>query len=384
MDKKKQILFNLNNFLLATSFIFDYINKNKKHTNLGYLKRVTYMSLNMAIKLGFDSKNLADLCSYCLCSNIGLYRSNDDKQMCELSNEYIKEFEFLTKQNDILLYQKEHFDGSGIFGKKDNEIPLNSQIIALCSQLNENFDFSEFNPKIKNKAIEFLVNNKNTLFDEKLVDTFLEVSQKTSFWLDLEDENDILLFIYNLLDDYTTVVNFENILNMTKTFLILENPNSKLINYVEKISNFYGFEHKDKLTLQISACLCRLGKLVFSEELLEKKQTLTTHEYEKIRTYPYYTKKVLSNIMGFNDILKWAIKVQEKLDGSGYVYSLDAKDLSLKDRVLINLNIYDALTQKKVYREKYSHSEAIKIMKIEASKGKIDGSIVENMDEILK
>ncbi|WP_164968137.1 HD-GYP domain-containing protein [Arcobacter sp. CECT 8986] len=383
MDKKRQLLFNSNNFLLATSLCFDYVLKNQKKIPLGYLKRVTYISLNIALKLGFSSKELADLCSYCLSSNIALNISEDEKTLCENSSKIVENFEFLTKQQDVLLYQKEHFDGTGLFNKVGEEIPLFSQIIFLSTKLNEKFDFSTFDEEIKQQAIFFVKDNKNTLFSSKIVDTFLELCTSTSFWLDLEDENDILMFIYNTLEDFTAPMDFENILKITRSISKIENSNSKLVEYIDSMSEYYGFDHKDKYTLKIAGSLCKIGKLIIKKELLEKKEPLNKNEIEKIKTYPYYTKKILSNIIGFNDIMQWAIKIQERLDASGYIYSLDAKSLSLKDRLLINLAIYDALTQDKTYRNKYTHKEAIDIMLNESKSGKIDESIVKNIDEVL-
>ncbi len=64
--------------------------------------------------------------------------------------------------------------------------------------------------------------------------------------------------------------------------------------------------------------------------------------------------------MGFNDIVSWAMKVQERLDASGYIFGFENKSLSFKDRVLINANVYDALLQEKAYRKAYSKEEANK------------------------
>ncbi len=72
---------------------------------------------------------------------------------------------------------------------------------------------------------------------------------------------------------------------------------------------------------------------------------------------------MLSPIMGFADITSWAIKVQERLDGSGYIYGLEAKDLAFKDRVLTVISAYNALREKKEYRNSFSHEEAIEILK---------------------
>lgn len=124
MDKKKQMQFNLNNFLLSTSIALDFVSKNRYKISLGHAKRVAFIALNIGIKFDLSPEELSDLCSYSLLSSIGLNQSNDDKTFCEISNECAKEFIFLNQNKNILLYQKEKIDGSGIFGLKNEEIPL--------------------------------------------------------------------------------------------------------------------------------------------------------------------------------------------------------------------------------------------------------------------
>ncbi|WP_419777522.1 HD-GYP domain-containing protein [Malaciobacter marinus] len=382
MDKKREILFNLNNFLLSTSIVLDYVNNEKKATQLGHLKRVSYIALSLGVILKLDNKQLSDLCSYSLCSSLALNQSSDNKSLCELSNEYVKDFPFIQEQKDILLYQKEHFDGSGTFGLKNEQIPLFSQIIFFATSLDEEFDLSNFNPAKKEKILNYVKLNENILFSKQIVDSFFKLNESINFWLDLQSESDILLFIYTLLEDFSQALEFEQLLKIAKIFLKLAEPQSKLIEYVGKISDFYALEYKDKITLQIAAGFCKIGKLVVPNDILQKIEPLDIYEKEQIRIYPYYTKKVLSNIMGFNDIVSWAMKVQERLDASGYIFGFENKSLSFKDRVLINANVYDALLQKKAYRKAYSKEEAIKIMKNESSK--LDISITNDMAVIFK
>ena len=62
----------------------------------------------------------------------------------------------------------------------------------------------------------------------------------------------------------------------------------------------------------------------------------------------------------------------------------NAKSLSLKDRLLSCLVIYNALREDRVYRNAFNHTEVIKIMKNEAEIGKIDKSIVEIFENIFE
>lgn len=368
MNKKRELVFNLNNFLISTSTVLDYVQKQKKATSLGHLKRATYVALSLGIVLKLTNRQLSDLCSYTLCSNLALNQSTDNKSLCELSNELVKQFPFLDKYEDILLYEKEHYDGTGIFGLKNEQIPLFSQIIFFATTLDEEFDLLNFSSLKKEQILNYIKQNEEVLFSKQLVEAFFEVSKSLNFWLDLQSNEDILLFIYTLLEDFSAPLEFEKILEISRVFAYIQNPKSNLITHVASLCKYYNFEHKDNITLQIAAGFCNLGKLTVSRELLDKVEPLNTYEMEQIHTYPYYTKKVLSNIMGFNDISSWAIKVQERLDASGYIFGFDGTNLSFKDRILINLNVFDALLQEKPYRKVYSKDDAIKIMKAEDKK----------------
>ena len=115
---------------------------------------------------------------------------------------------------------------------------------------------------------------------------------------------------------------------------------------------------------------------------LNKNEKLNTFEYEDIKSYMYYTQKVLNNIMGFNDISAWASKAQETLNGKGYPNKIMAKDLSFKDRLLAVIGIYSSLVSKKAYRDAYTHEEAIEIMS--SFENKLDMAIIADINKILK
>ncbi len=384
MDKKKQMQFNLNNFLLATSIALDFVSKYRYKISLGHSKRVAFIALNIGIKMDLNPEELSDLCAYSLLSSIGLNQSSNDKEFCEISNECAKEFSFLNENKNILLYQREKIDGSGIFGLKNEEIPLFSQIIFLAKTLDVMYDFGKENIKNRFDAIEFVKDKLDIYFSRQIIENFFECVRDVSFWQDMLNEQDTMMFIYASLHDFTKPLDFEDILKMTTIFHKIENPQSKLVELAEIMSDFYEFEHKDKQTFLIASSLCNIGKLTLSKDLLEKVDDLDIYEIEKIRTYPYYTKKILQNIIGFSDITSWAVKVQERLDGTGYLSGLYAKDLNFKDRLLQTLNAYNALRENRVYREFFSHDEAIEILKFEVSENRFDMAIVEDLDRVLK
>lgn len=361
MDKKKEMNFNLNNFLLALSLPCDFKRKEYFNSSLNYSKRVAYIALNIASKLNFTPQEMSDLCSYSLIHSVGLFKG------------YTSEKEYLQIAQDI--YEKLPFL------LKNEEIDELNQLLSFSILLNEKFDFGNLEIEKREEVISFIEENSNLLFKKEFRDIFVDLSKNISFWLELENENDMLYFIFGNLYDFTTVLTFEQVLDITSSFYKIINPNSNLLELVSKCSDFYSFDHKDKLTFLIAASLSNIGKACISTKILNKNSSLDKNEYEIVKAYPYYTKKILSNIIGFNDISSWACKVQERIDSSGYPFGLSGKDLSFKDRVLALLVTYDSLRNKNSYREAYNHKEAIEI--ISSIEG-LDKAITKDLDTLFK
>ena len=384
MDKKKQLIFNLNNFLLSTSHTLDFIESQYNNTKTNHSKRVAFLSLKIGQKLKLNPEEMFDLCAYSLCHDIALNETKDkEKKFAMLSEEKIKYFPFISKNNNILKYQNENVDGSGIFGLKKDEIPLLSKILNFAHTLDEKFNLSEKNIQNRKEIISFVKSSSNTVFDDNISKIFLDLCKEIEFWIDIQNENDILQFIFNNLHDFTTALDFEKVLGITKQFFYILEKDSTFISDCEKMCTFYEFEDKDKYTFLISASMSKIGKLLIPLKILEKEDSLNINEYEEIKAYPYHNKKILSNIMGFNDIALLSCKIQELLDGSGYPYNISAKDMSLKDRLIGTVNIYSSLIQKKSYRNSHSKIQAFDILKEMASNKKVDNSIIMDMNKVL-
>ena len=106
-----------------------------------------------------------------------------------------------------------------------------------------------------------------------------------------------------------------------------------------------------------------IGKLVVNNDILEKPTALTENEKELMMYHVIETKNILSGINGIEDIVGWTSRHHERLDGSGYPKGLKEADLSFEDKLLSHIDIYQALREKRSYKEAYTHEEAIEEMK---------------------
>ena len=70
----------------------------------------------------------------------------------------------------------------------------------------------------------------------------------------------------------------------------------------------------------------------------------------------------------------------EKLNGKGYPRGLSEKELSFEEQLMACIDIYQALTEKRPYKDGLSHEKTISIMRNMAQRGEINGTIVKDMD----
>jgi HD-GYP domain-containing protein (c-di-GMP phosphodiesterase class II) len=100
-----------------------------------------------------------------------------------------------------------------------------------------------------------------------------------------------------------------------------------------------------------AALLHDIGKLSVSNAILEKPGKLTPEEWTIMRMHPAYTRTILRNIRGFDHLAYIAAAHHERLDGTGYPEGLTAESMSIPARIIAVADVYQALTEKRPYRE---------------------------------
>jgi HD-GYP domain-containing protein (c-di-GMP phosphodiesterase class II) len=405
MDRKREINFNLNNFLLAISESLDFVEIDLLGVTANHSKRVAFIAISLGIELNLSQEDIFDLCAYSILHDNALVNDREnvyfdvDKQLanmkklgqhCIMGEENIKEFPFVGHHRDVIKYHHEYFNGSGIFGLKYDEIPLLSQLISFADTIDGLLNFS--NPSIQNRRdiVEFTEKNRNTLFSEEVCDAFLKISKKTAFWLDLQSEKTLINFLLETTDEFSIELTYEELLSITSIFTKIVDTKSHFTHehssgLREKcgiMADFYRFSHKDKMMFLIAASLHDLGKLAISNDILDKPSALSDDEFEVMKSHVYYTSKALKSILEFEDIAKWASNHHEKLDGSGYPYGKDKSQLCFKSRLMGCLDIYQALTEDRPYRVGLEHKESMDILNNLVKDGKLDRLIVKDIEDV--
>lgn len=390
----------LNKFLYSISFALDLAENEILNVSSFHSKRVAFIAIQLAQFLNFTDEEKFDLYSYALLHDNGILEAyqNDIKDVnesfkdhCIIGEKNIQAFPFLTKSKDIILYHHEHYDGSGFFGKKGDEIPLMSQVIFLADKLDTQFNLKNITYDIKTEIEKFLTENSSKLFSPLLVSQFLELSQQFSFWGSLEyfyttNQSEILQSSYKVevsMDDFLHITNIlSNLIDSKSKFTAAHSK--ELASKSKKVIEYFNFDENHQKKILISANLHDIGKLGTPLNILDKNGPLNNSEVFEIKKHAYFTYKILEGIDFCDDILNWASSHHEKPDGSGYPFGLKGQDLSIEARIISCLDFYQALVETRPYRKAMEHSTAINIMKNTLIDFDTDIEIINVIDNVFK
>lgn len=93
-----------------------------------------------------------------------------------------------------------------------------------------------------------------------------------------------------------------------------------------------------------------VGKLMIDDKILNKAGKLTTEEFEIIKKHTNYTYELLKEV-GLNDYAYIGLHHHEQYNGKGYPKSLKGKDIPLLSRIVAICDVFDAMTNKRIYRK---------------------------------
>lgn len=124
------------------------------------------------------------------------------------------------------------------------------------------------------------------------------------------------------------------------------------------------------------ALLHDIGKMAVPDCILRKPGPLTEEEWEVMRKHPVHAQEFLSHI----DYLRPAMDIpychHERWDGSGYPIGLAGEDIPLAARIFAVIDVFDALTSDRPYRDAWSIDRAL--AHIESNSGThFDPAVVE-------
>ena len=292
--------------------------------------------------------------------------------------------------SEYIKFHHEHWDGSGPYGLKGNNIPLGSQIIYLADRFDLGFDkHNLYYLEKDNQIIRFNI-LRNKTFSDKLIDQLFALFDRLDFWLDLQNPD--LSGVLTIVEPKKTyTISLQQLVKIAHAFaLVIDSKSPFTMKHSQGVGEIgellgrgLGLTEEEIVKVKIACLLHDVGKLVVPVNIIDKPDKLTIDEFNYIKKHPYYTRYILSQVNDLTEIANWASNHHENLDGSGYPRGLNLHSLDTIDRIVAISDQFQALTEDRPYRRGLNYNEAFKILDNKAQSNQIDGKILNLLKKIV-
>jgi len=143
-----------------------------------------------------------------------------------------------------------------------------------------------------------------------------------------------------------------------------------------KLGNRIGLRDDQCDALRVAGMVHDIGKIIVPDTILLKPGRLTFDEMRVIRQHPLEGERICSPLKSLRRVLPIVRHHHERMDGSGYPDGLRGDKIPLTARILQIVDIYDALTTDRPYRDALTMQNALTIMFEEADRGWLDLELI--------
>ncbi|MBC7333584.1 MAG: HD-GYP domain-containing protein [Actinobacteria bacterium] len=127
----------------------------------------------------------------------------------------------------------------------------------------------------------------------------------------------------------------------------------------KKISEEMGLPGKTIDAVYIAGLIHDIGKIVVPFDILNKPGKLNELEFNLIKTHPKVAYDILKEVPFPYPVSDIVLQHHERLDGSGYPYSLKDKDILIEAKILAVADVVEAMGSHRPYREALGVSAAL-------------------------
>ncbi len=144
-----------------------------------------------------------------------------------------------------------------------------------------------------------------------------------------------------------------------------------------------GLKEEDLNLLSLAGICHDLGKSKIDKAIINKPSKLTDEEFQEIKNHPRFSYEILSNNPEIPSVVKQAALLHhENENGSGYPFGKEDKEIPLFAKIIHAVDVYDALTCKRAYKDPFAPVDALEYMN--SGKGILfDAKIVDVMHEVI-
>jgi putative two-component system response regulator len=142
-----------------------------------------------------------------------------------------------------------------------------------------------------------------------------------------------------------------------------------------QLGKILGFDEEQIIALRRAGIVHDVGKVAVPDSILLKPGKLTELEFKVMQQHPIVGERICAPLKSFRMVVPIIRHHHEKLNGTGYPDGLRTGAIPLLARVLQVVDVFDALTTERPYKQAMSAAEALNIMHDEVGKGWWDPDI---------
>ena len=118
------------------------------------------------------------------------------------------------------------------------------------------------------------------------------------------------------------------------------------------LGGWLGMDKQELAQLTTAALLHDVGKMLVPDYILNHPGKLTPEQFDEVKKHAVYGYEILKATTGITHRQALvALQHHERLDGSGYPYGLTASKIDLFSRIVSVVDVFHAMTSKRVYRD---------------------------------
>ena len=273
---------------------------------------------------------------------------------CERGAEIARKIGLSQASSEAIRGLDEHWNGAGYpEHRKGQEIPILSRIMNVSRTL-EVFA-RERGPA---EAVRVVSERSGRWFDPEIARIVRSLEHDPALWEKVHSKN-AREFVLQMEPGTAVRASSERIDSICRAFAEVIDAKSPytfthsmgVAEAAVDISEGLGLAPQTTVFVRRAALLHDLGKLSVSNAILEKPGKLTDEEWKSMKMHPVYTRVILERISGFKDLAFVAAAHHERLDGKGYPDGLSAEHLPLTARIICVADVYQALCERRPYRD---------------------------------
>ena len=137
---------------------------------------------------------------------------------------------------------------------------------------------------------------------------------------------------------------------------------------LEQITAYYPLSPEEIEIIGNASAVHDIGKIAIPDSILLKPGPLTSEEFAIMKTHTIRGCEILSSLTHVQDqeYFTYCYDVcryhHERWDGNGYPDGLKGDEIPIWAQATSLADVFDALTSKRVYKDSYTHDEAIKMI----------------------